>query len=207
MKDLSLHLLDIAQNSIRANAGRISAKLSVADGKEEKKRLLMEIADDGCGMSKELLKEALSPFTTTRSTRKIGLGLPLLEQSALMSGGSVTVESEPSKGTRVSADFLVSSMDRVPLGDISGACALLVRHRPEIHWHFEFAAGEAESMLDTEEIKAVLKDVPIDDNHVLEWIQNTLSEGIESIFGGVLNEVSGRIEGYSRKGTEGYGPS
>lgn len=198
MKDLSLHLLDIVQNSIRANAGRISARLSVIRGKENDDRLLMEIADNGCGMSGELLKEVLSPFTTTRTTRKIGLGLPLLEQSARMSGGSMKVKSEPGAGTHVSADFVISSIDRVPLGDISGVCTLLIRSRPDIHWRFEFTDGEAESVLDTEEIRAVLKDVPIDNNHVLEWIQNTLSEVIESIFGGVLNEVSGRIDGHPR---------
>ena len=194
MKDLSLHLLDIVQNSIRADAGQISVGLSVIRSKKDDDRLLMEITDNGCGMSGELLKEVLNPFTTTRTTRKIGLGLPLLDQSARMSGGSLKVKSEPGAGTHVSADFLISSIDRVPLGDISGVCTLLIRSRPDIHWRFGFADGEAESVLDTEEIKTILKDVPIDDNHVLEWIQNTLSEGIESIFGGVLNEVSGRID-------------
>lgn len=187
MKDISLHLLDIVQNSIAAGADRIVISLKVP---ERSGKLMVEIDDNGRGMDPEFLKEVTDPFTTSRTTREVGMGIPLLKQSAEMAGGEISLVSEPSKGTKLSASFMIDHIDRIPLGDVPETVRLLINANPDISWIIHFSSPYNEFILDTDEIKRQLDGVPIDDKHVLEWIQNTINNGVQAVFGGVLDEIS-----------------
>ena len=135
MQDLSLHILDIAENSIAASATRITIRLV-----EETRRdsLLLEIRDNGKGMDERMRQEALDPFFTSRTTRKVGLGLPLLAQAAREGGGRLELESEPGRGTTVRAVFRLSHPDRKPLGDIAETLETICSGRPDLDLQFEY---------------------------------------------------------------------
>ena len=122
MYELSLNIMDIVQNSIRADAKLVSVSIDIDEGRD---MLAIVIGDDGCGMDEESGKSAADPFFTTRTTRKVGLGLPYFEMAAKMCGGDFGIRSEPGKGTSVSASFQLSHIDRAPLGDTGQTFALL----------------------------------------------------------------------------------
>ena len=150
MEDLSLHILDIVENSVRACAKKIEIKII----DEKKKDLLtIEIIDNGKGMDEKTLKNVLDPFFTTRNTRKIGLGLSLLAQSAEESGGSIKIESKPGKGTKVKATFGYSHIDRKPLGDIHESLKVLIAANPDINFIYEYQKDNVNYYMDTKEIK------------------------------------------------------
>lgn len=134
MEDLSLHILDIAENAIRAKAKRIEINI-LEDTKEN--LLSIQIKDDGQGMDKETLKKALDPFFTTKQNRKVGLGLSLLAQAAKEAGGDIRLDSDVGKGTNVLANFQYHHPDRKPLGDINQTLAILIAGHPEIHFIYE----------------------------------------------------------------------
>lgn len=150
MEDLSLHILDIVENSIRAYAKKIEIKII-----EEKKKdlLTIEIIDDGKGMDEKTLKNVLDPFFTTKNTRKVGLGLSLLAQSAEESGGSIEIESKPGQGTKVKATFGYSHIDRKPLGDVHESLKVLITANPDINFIYEYQKDDVGYRLDTKEIK------------------------------------------------------
>ena len=178
--------MDIAQNSIVAGADRIIFNMKVQG---DPLKLICEFIDNGSGMDLEFLKMVTDPFKTSRSTRDVGLGIPLLKQSAEMAGGELLIQSELFKGTLLRADFVVNHIDRIPLGDVSGTFAMLIMANPKIRWMIEFWSCSNAFKLDTDEIKQELGDIPLDNCDVVNWIQNTLSEGIIEVFGGVLDEV------------------
>jgi len=150
MEDLSLHILDIVENSIRAYAKMIEIKII-----EDKKKdlLTIEIIDDGKGMDEKTLKNVLDPFFTTKNTRKVGLGLSLLAQSAEESGGSIEIESKPGQGTKVKATFGYSHIDRKPLGDVHESLKVLITANPDINFIYEYQKDDVGYCLDTKEIK------------------------------------------------------
>lgn len=150
MEDLSLHILDIVENSIRAHAKKIEIRII-----EEKKKdlLTIEINDDGKGMDEKTLKDVLDPFFTTKNTRKVGLGLSLLAQSAEESGGSIKIESKPGQGTKVKATFGYSHIDRKPLGDVHESLKVLITANPDIDFIYEYQKDNANYHLDTKGIK------------------------------------------------------
>ena len=150
MEDLSLHILDIVENSITAGAKKIEIKII-----EEKKKdsLTIEITDDGKGMDEKTLKKVMDPFFTTRNTRKVGLGLPFLAQSAEESGGSIKIESEPDKKTTVKATFGYSHIDRKPFGDVGETLKVLIVGNPDINFIFEYQKDGVKNLLDTEGFK------------------------------------------------------
>ena len=128
MRDISLHILDIAENSINAGAKNISIKIT----EEKKKNLLtVEISDDGKGMDKEFSENAGSPFVTTRTTRKVGLGLPLLKAAAEIANGKLIIKSAPGKGTRITAEFQLDHVDRKPVGSMAQTILALAANNPE----------------------------------------------------------------------------
>ena len=149
MNDLSLHILDVAQNSVAAGATRISIKLS--DDACGIRRL--SIADNGCGMSAEVLAQATSPFFTSRTTRRIGLGIPLLKMAAEMTGGFLTLESEEGKGTVLTACFDLSHIDCPPLGDIGSTVMLLVQGSPDIQFVYHRQTPHSVFLLDTDTLR------------------------------------------------------
>ena len=150
MEDLSLHLLDIVENSIRACAKKIEIKII-----EEKKKdlLTIEIIDNGKGMDEKALKNVLDPFFTTKKTRKVGLGLSLFAQSVEESGGSIKIESKPGQGTKVKATFGYSHIDRKPLGDVNESLKVLIAANSDINFIYEYQKDNVNYHLDTKEIK------------------------------------------------------
>ena len=183
MKEIALHRLDIVQNSVRAGAKHVDISFTLG----EDKVLAMSVADDGCGMSPVLLERVRNPFTTTRTTRKVGLGIPLLQQNAMLTGGTVELESEVGKGTRTTATFHTDSIDCLPLGDLASTMASIVMgspDEPEFSLRCQSPAGEMS--FSTEEVRAVLgPDVSLAEPEVVQWMQSSIQEELEPIFGGI----------------------
>lgn len=183
MKEIALHLLDIVQNSVRAGASLVEIGFTLdADG-----LLTMRVADDGCGMSPEFLQQVRSPFVTTRTTRRIGLGIPLLTQNAMLSGGGVTIESEQGQGTTVTATFRTGSIDCLPLGDLASTMASIVMGSPDTpDFSLSCASPGGEMSFSTREIRPLLEGVSLAEPDVVQWIQQSLQEEIEPILGGIM---------------------
>ena len=154
MEDLSLHILDIVENSIKAKASRIEIKV-VEDTKRD--LLTIEIKDNGRGIDEKTIEKVFDPFFTTGTTRKVGLGLPLLSQAAKESGGDVEIESKVGKGTKVKATFRHSHIDRKPMGDMEATLAALISVNPEVDFIYEYEKDESKYRLDTREIRAEVK--------------------------------------------------
>jgi len=182
MKELSLNILDIAMNSVKAGAKNILIKLT-----ETAETLTLIIKDDGCGMSEETVKNVMNPFYTTRTTRSVGLGVPLLKLAAEQTGGEIKIESvsesvnPENHGTTVTAEFYKNHLDFTPLGDVVSTVTTLIQGSPEREWRFEhvFEGGSVE--LDTKELREVLGDVPLDNFEVIKWIEEFLKEGYASV--------------------------
>ena len=135
MQDISLHILDIAENSIAAEASRIDITI-IRDTKQDV--LTVEIRDNGRGMDEETLGRALDPFYTSKSGKRVGLGIPLLSQAAREGGGNFDIESELDGGTRLIATFILSHPDRKPLGDVDGTVQMLKLTHPDIQLEYTF---------------------------------------------------------------------
>lgn len=173
MKELSLHLLDIAKNSVSAGAKRIDITLTENAGGE----LTITITDDGRGMSPEFLAQVSDPFTTTRATRKVGLGIPLYRLAAEQTGGSVEIQSEAGKGTKVIAVFHRDNIDCPPLGGLPDTIAALIQGSPEVRWVYRHETPAGCACLDTAAIREVLgPDVPLSDPEVFAWMRESLAE-------------------------------
>ena len=177
MKELSLNILDIAENSVKAGASLIEILLT-----EENSLLTLIIRDDGCGMDKEVLEGVTNPFYTTRTTRKVGLGLPLLKMAAEQTGGTLTVTSVSDKddklnhGTSVTAVFHTDHIDFTPLGDVVSTVTTLIQGHPDFDFLFIHRNPDREVVLDTREIRTVLEDVPLNSYDVIKWIEEFLNE-------------------------------
>lgn len=173
MKELSLHLLDIAQNSVSAGARHID--LSLEEDVQRDCRLM--IADDGKGMTPEFLAQVTDPFTTTRTTRPVGLGLPLLRLAAEQTGGRLEIESQVGVGTTVTALFRTSHIDCPPPGDLPSTVALLIQGAPEVEWTYRHTTPKGTFTLDTRELRIILgPDVPLSEPAVTQWIREYLQE-------------------------------
>jgi signal transduction histidine kinase len=152
MEDLSLHILDVVENSLAAAAREVRILI---DENSAEDRLSLEIVDDGTGMGEEMRRQILDPFFTTRTTRRIGLGLPLLAQAATQSGGCLEVDSAPGQGTRVRADFQLSHPDLKPLGDVGSTLGAILAGRPELGLRFVYRRdGEIVASLDSTLLEA-----------------------------------------------------
>jgi anti-sigma regulatory factor (Ser/Thr protein kinase) len=178
MKDLSLHILDIVQNSIRAKAKLI--RIEIAEQPDED-QLIITITDDGAGMSPEQLKHAIDPFYTSRTTRKVGLGLSLLKQNAEMTNGSFHMESEPGVGTKVKAVFGMNHLDRPVMGDLVGTLLLLICSSEETDYVFKHQTPSGEFELDTRMVRQVLENVPITHPNVRSFLKEMLYGNLEQI--------------------------
>ena len=186
MRDLSLHLIDILQNSITAGASEVELQVSVDSDKDE---LSLSIIDNGCGMEPEFLQRVTDPFVTTRTTRTVGLGLPLLQASAQMAGGELRIKSVKNCGTSVFATFQISHIDRIPLGSISETIVATVAAHPNLELKLILINPDRKFSLYTRDIKEQLEDVPINHFEVLSWLGSYVYEYEKAIFGGVLDEV------------------
>lgn len=178
MKELSLHILDIVKNSVSAGAAHIGLNLT----QTEDGTLTIVISDDGRGMSPEFLAAATDPFTTTRTTRKMGLGLPLYRLAAEQTGGSLTVESTVGKGTTVTAVFHTDHLDCAPMGDFAGTAALLIQGSPDVEWAVFHSTPKGSYDFSTAEIREILgEDVPLNAPEVFAWMSEYLAEQEEGI--------------------------
>ena len=183
MRELSLNVMDVAQNSVRAEASLITIDVSESDKNDN---LTISISDNGCGMTEEQVKQTIDPFFTTRTTRKVGLGVPLFKMSAEQTGGSFSIESEVGKGTVTTASYVKSHVDMTPLGDINSTVEILIRCNPNIDFVFNHSTDIGSFTLDTRELREVLgDDVSLDTPDVLEWINALLEEQTQIIYGGV----------------------
>lgn len=174
MEDLSLHILDIAENSITARAKRIEILIARDRGQD---RLQVRVSDDGSGMDAATLARVRDPFFTTKG-KKTGLGLPFLQQAAQQSGGEMVVTSIPEKGTIVTATFLWSHMDRPPIGNMAETLLMLIAGHPDVDIVYEERDNAMVFRLDTREIKADLDGVPINTPPAIEAIRGMLNEHI-----------------------------
>ena len=179
MKELSLNILDITQNSISAGATHITIALT----EEENGRLTLVIADNGCGMTEEVLRRVSDPFYTTRTTRKVGMGISLLTLAAEQTGGGVTITSvhesvDPvGHGTTLTATFDTRSIDFPPLGDMVETLSVIIQGHPEIDYSFRHITPTRTVSLETSELREVLgEDVSLAEYEVMQWIESYLRE-------------------------------
>lgn len=171
MEDLSLHILDIAENSVAAGADQIEIRIT----EDSKKDLLsVEVFDNGRGMDEKTLKKALDPFFTTKTVRRFGFGLSLLSEAAKSANGTFSLESKKGEGTRIKADFQHSHIDRKPMGDMGQTIITLIMGYPEIDFLYVHNKDSREYCLDTKEIKAQIGDVPINSPQVLRILKEDL---------------------------------
>lgn len=173
MKDLSLHILDIAENSVAASANKIEIRIS----EDKKKDLLsVEIIDNGIGMDKDTRKKALDPFYTTKTVRRFGFGLSLFREAAKAANGHFSLQSERGEGTRIKVDFQFSHIDRKPLGDMGQTIITLVIGNPEIDLIYVHKKNSHKYSLDTRKIKARLKGTPINSPAGIRMIRDDLKK-------------------------------
>ena len=177
MKELSLNILDIAENSTKAGATLTEILID-----EDDEKIVITIRDNGCGMTQETVKAAQNPFYTTRTTRSVGLGIPLFKEQAEMTGGSLYLSSKhkseyPNEhGTEISASFYKNHIDCTPLGDTVASVTTLIQGHPEVDFLFVHTKGENEVRLDTREMREILGDTPLNTYDVIVWIGEYLKE-------------------------------
>ena len=180
MRELSLNILDIAQNSLSAGAGLVTLTVDEDSGADS---LTLRVEDDGRGMDADTLQRVRDPFYTTRTTRKVGMGIPLFRMAAEMTGGSLDIVSEPGKGTAVTASFSLSHIDRMPLGDMAGTVTAPIRLNPGVDFVYRHTGDGRSFEMDTRELRAQLGDVPLSEPDVMEWIDGYLREQEDSLGG------------------------
>ena len=173
MKELSLNILDITENSVKAGASLTEITINETDSK-----LVITIKDDGCGMSEETVRSVTDPFYTTRTTRSVGLGIPLFKLAAEQTGGRLEIISDTGEhhGTTVTAYFYKNHLDFTPLGDVISSITTLIQGHPDTDFLFVHTVKEKEIRLDTRELRSVLEGVPLNTFEVLLWIKGYLEE-------------------------------
>lgn len=184
MRDLSLHLLDLAENSLRADASLISLALSLQDDGA----LDVVLDDDGRGMEQSFAQRAADPFATTRTTRKVGLGLPLAAANAEKTGGFLRLDSLPGQGTRVHLRLMTRHVDCLPLGDLPETMSTLVLTHPDRpDFVLALRSPQAESRFDTRDIRRALgPEVGLQEPEVMDYIKQLLIEQCQTVFGGLI---------------------
>jgi len=173
MQELSLNVLDVAENSVRADASLIGITVEEDTAAD---RLTIIIEDNGKGMTREQVQAVTDPFYTTRTTRKVGLGIPFFRMAAQLTGGDLTIQSEVGKGTTVTATFGLTNIDRMPLGDMNGTVSTLVQCNPRVDFRYVRRLDGREMVMDTREFREVLGDVPLDSPEVLQFLRDYLAE-------------------------------
>ena len=184
MREISLHLLDIAENSVAAGARQVDLRVHEDFHGD---RLWAMVKDDGRGMSPDMLAAVADPFTTSRTTRKVGLGIPLLKAAAEACNGSLTIDSLPGQGTCVEVTFQHSHIDRMPLGDIAGTILTLVVAYPDIRWLYRHTVsfpgdtGRNQFDFDNQPIMEALGDLSLSEPDVLAYLRNLLEDGVAGV--------------------------
>ena len=180
MPELAMSIQDIAENSVRAGASLVGVSVTADRGADT---LTVVITDDGCGMTPEQVAQVEDPFFTTRTTRKVGLGVPFFKQAALAAGGSFRIQSEVGKGTTVTAVFRLDNIDRMPLGDLSGTLHTLITFNPDRDFLCEYRVDGRGFTLDTRQFREILGGVPLDEPEVSQYVREYLEENIRETNG------------------------
>lgn len=178
MLEISLHILDIVENSTRAGADTVYISILEDTAKDI---LSLEIRDNGSGMTEDVLNKVIDPFFTTKKVRNVGLGLPMLAQAAKSAEGRFIIESKGGEGTRVAADFKLSHIDRQPLGDISGTLVTLIAGNEGVDLIYRHEHNGQVYTFDTREIRKEIEDIPINHVAVLNFIRDHIIEGLKEI--------------------------
>lgn len=178
MQELSLNILDIAQNSVKAKASLVTIEINEDI---HNNFLYIIISDNGCGMTKQQVEQVTDPFFTTRTTRKVGLGVPFFKMAAEMTGGSFEIQSEVGVGTKTKAIFVYDSIDRMPLGDVTSTVVSLIQCNPDIDFLYKHTFCEKSFTLDTREIKQQLEGVPLDVPEVVLFLRDYINENYREI--------------------------
>lgn len=181
MQDLSLHILDVAENGITSGATLVRITI---DEDTAANRLTLVIEDNGSGMDEEFVAKVLDPFVTTRTTRKVGLGLPLLSQSAQEADGILTVKSKIGEGTIVRAEMSHDHIDRKPIGDMVETMATLIEGNATVDFVYTHRVNGTEYSLDTRDVRSELEEIPLNHPDVLALMRDNMREGLEEIGGG-----------------------
>ena len=182
MKELSLNILDISKNSVKAGATLTQILLI-----ETEEILTLKIIDDGSGMKADMVKTVTDPFTTTRTTRPVGMGIPLLKLAAEMTEGTFSIESRhfseypDNHGTEVTAIFNKNHIDFTPLGDVPASITTLIQGSPDTDFLFRHTLPQGEVSVDTRDLREQLGDVPLDTFEVILWVEEYLKEQYEAL--------------------------
>ena len=179
--EISLNILDIVQNSISARASVIEITVSIDNTSDT---LTVIVKDNGSGMTDDELSKAVDPFYTTRTTRKNGFGVPFFKAASEMTGGSFEISSEKGKGTAIKAVFVLSSIDRMPLGDMTDTIISLINTNCRIDFIYNYSVDERSFTLDTRQLKEILGDVPIDLPEVTVFLTRYLDDNTAEVNGG-----------------------
>lgn len=177
MIDLAMHMMDIVQNSLRAGAGKVDIDL-VENSSDH--RLLFRVKDDGDGMNRETVEKLADPFFTTRTTRKVGLGIPFLKMTCEQTGGTLKVFSEEGRGSVVEAVYRTDHPDCLPLGDMAGYLALLLNANPDVRFRFTCRIDEAEFILDSDELKG--QGIELQHPQMLAAVKEYIRENLREIY-------------------------
>lgn len=178
MKELSLHILDVAENSI--SAGAINIEINIIENSRTD-LLQITIKDDGKGMDTETTARIQDPFYTTRTTRRVGLGIPLFKAAAEACQGELNINSTLGVGTQVTATFKNSHIDRMPIGDLTGTFLTLIIGSPDIHWRMVYTKDQKIFDLDSRQIQEELQEVPLHDPAVMKWLREYIQQGLKGI--------------------------
>lgn len=177
MTDISLHLLDVAENSTRAGADLVMIRLIVNTITDQ---LTITIEDNGCGMDQTELEQVSDPFYTSRTTRKVGLGIPFFKYAAEITGGYFNIDSQKGVGTKVSAVFMLSHIDRIPIGDINTTIHTLIVYHPATDFIYHYQYNDKKFSLDTREFRSILGDIsfqtPEVSNYIMDYLKENQSE-------------------------------
>ncbi len=178
MRELALHILDIAENCVTAKADMV--RISIHENLQTDK-FSFSVSDNGIGMSSEMVQKVTDPFVTSRTTRKVGLGIPLLKGAAESCNGGLTINSILNKGTKISCWFQKSHIDRMPLGDIINTITILVIGYPDVHWIFRYEFNDAMFEFDDEFFKSELGDISLSEPSIIRFLRDHLKDGIEGV--------------------------
>jgi len=176
MRELSLHILDIVQNSITAEAAHIGIALQ-----QQGARLTVTVTDDGKGMDAAQLQRVQDPFFTTRTTRKVGMGISLYRLAAEQTGGTLDIASAPGQGTTVTAVFCTDHLDCAPLGDMAGTLSALLSMNPDVQFDYRHSADAKDFALSTAELAQILDGVPLSEPEVALWLREYLAENLAEL--------------------------
>jgi anti-sigma regulatory factor (Ser/Thr protein kinase) len=177
MPEISLNILDVAQNSVTAGSTLTEITITADRAKD---RLTVSVRDNGRGMTEEQVRRVTDPFFTTRTTRKVGLGVPFFKMAAELTGGSFRIESTPGVGTEITAVFGLGHIDRMPLGDMAGTMTALIGPNPSLEFLLRYTVDENGFVMDTREIRKILDGVPLSEPEVLSFITGFINENIDA---------------------------